>query len=174
MRNNQDVTPAKNLQGERDFAAVVEPRQQRSSPILDRFKTWLNDELGSNRIRPKSPVRAALTYTLNQWEALRHYTEQGYLSMDNNTSERLCKIAAIGRKNYLFVGNERAGQAAELHHSIQSWGPVTSDELDKFLPDIWLRSNPSHRWKVGTVRLKDRESADRRKRQKRLNRLKRR
>jgi transposase len=127
--------------------------------------------------------------------------------MDNNTSERLCKIAAIGRKNYLFVGNERAGRAAVLHYSMVSsakahgvdafgWlrtcyeglpyyrggdafhqyeagAPVTSDELDRFLHDIWLRSNRSHRWKLGKVRLKERESADRRKRQKRLNRLKR-
>jgi hypothetical protein len=127
--------------------------------------------------------------------------------MDNNTSERLCKISAIGRKNYLFVGNERAGQAAALHYSMVSsakangvdgfgWlracyeglpnyrggeafrqyeagEPVTSDELDGYLPDIWLRSHPSHRWELGNVRLKERESADRRKRQKRLSRLKR-
>ncbi len=29
--------PAKNLQGERDFAAVAEARQHHSSPILDRL-----------------------------------------------------------------------------------------------------------------------------------------
>jgi hypothetical protein len=58
--------------------------------------------------------------------------------------------------------------------------PVTSDELDRFLPDILLRSNAAHRWGLGEVRLKERESSDRRKRQKRqkrqkrLNRLKRR
>jgi|688.fasta_scaffold144557_1 transposase len=199
--------PARNVQGERDFAAIAEARQQHSGPILDRFRRWLDDESGSSRILPKSPLRTAFTYTLNQWEALRRYIEQGYLSMDNNTSERLCKISAIGRKNYLFVGNERAGQAAALHYSMVSsakangvdgfgWlracyeglpnyrggeafrqyeagEPVTSDELDGYLPDIWLRSHPSHRWELGNVRLKERESADRRKRQKRLSRLKR-
>jgi hypothetical protein len=64
------------MKGEQDFAAVAEARQQRSNPSLDRFKTLLDDELGSNRILPKSPVRTAFTYTLNQWEALRRYTEQ--------------------------------------------------------------------------------------------------
>ncbi len=88
----------------------------------------------------------------------------------DNTSERLCKISAIGRESYLFVENERAGQAAALHYSMVSsakangvdefgWlracyeglpyyrggdafrqyeagDPVTSDELDGYLPDI--------------------------------------
>jgi hypothetical protein len=166
-------------QGERDFAAVAEARQHHSSPILDRFKSWLDAEQGSNRILPKSPVRTAFICTVIQWEALRRCTEQGYLPMDNKTSERLCKTPAIGRKNYLFVGNERAGQAAPLQYSMVSstkangvdafgWlracyeglpyyrggaafrqyeagEPVTSDELDRFLPDIWLRSNAAHR-----------------------------
>jgi hypothetical protein len=127
------------------------------------------------------------------------------LSMDDNTSERLCKISATGRKNFLFVGNERAGQAAVLHYSmvrsakanaVDAFGwlhacyeglpyyrggealrqyevgePVTSDELDGYLPDTWLRSHSSHRWELGNVRQKERESADRRKCQKRLSRL---
>ena len=125
--------------------------------------------------------------------------------MDNNISERLCEIAAIGKRNYLFVGNERAGQAASLHYTMVSGAeangvdafgwlhaccerfpyyrdgeafgqyeagePVTSDKLDRFLPDIRLRSNPAHRWELGEVCLKEQESADRRKR---LDRLKRR
>ena len=99
--------PQRNLQGERDFEAVVAARQQHSLPILSEFKTWLDRESEDGRILPKSPIRAAFTYTLNQWEALRRYTEAGYLSFENNVAERLVKISAIGRKNYLFVGSER-------------------------------------------------------------------
>ncbi len=53
-------------------------------PILDEFKSWLDGESEDKRILPKSPIRAAFTYTLNQWEALCRYTEEGYLSFDNN------------------------------------------------------------------------------------------
>ncbi len=77
-----------------------------------------------------------------------------------------CIRACYGGLPY-FRGGEAFGQ-------YEAGEPVTSDELDRFLPEIWLRSNPSHRWELGEVRLKERESADRRKRQKRLNRLKRR
>ena len=41
----------------------------------------------------------AVTYTRNQWEALRRYTEDGRLTIDNNVSERTLRHQAIGRKN---------------------------------------------------------------------------
>ena len=91
--------PLRNLQGERDFEAVALARQQHSLPILAEFKTWLDSESEDGRILPKSPIRAAFTYTLNQWEALCRYTEAGYLSFENNVAERLaartiCSLAA--------------------------------------------------------------------------------
>ncbi len=49
-----------------------------------------------------------------------------------------------------YRGGEASGQ-------YEAGEPVTSVELDRFLPDIWLRSNPSHRWELGEVRLKERE-----------------
>jgi len=58
--------PTLNLQGERDFAAVASARQEHSVPILTDFKTWLDTENEDRRILPKSPIRAAFTYTLNQ------------------------------------------------------------------------------------------------------------
>jgi transposase len=73
--------PAKNLQGERDFAAVAAGRQEHALPILAEFKSWLDGESEDKRILPKSPIRAAFTYTLNQWEALCRYTQEGYLSV---------------------------------------------------------------------------------------------
>ncbi len=69
-------------------------------------------------ILPKSVIRSAFTYTMNQWDALNRYTEQGYLSFDNNAAERAVKYPAIGRKNYLFVGNEEAGKRAGYFYSL--------------------------------------------------------
>jgi transposase len=104
--------PAKNLQGERDFAAVAEARQQRSSPILDRFKTWLDDEQGSNRIPPKSPVRTAFTYTLSQWEALRRYTEQG-IFVDGQQHLRAAVQDSGDRQEALSICEQRTGLVRE-------------------------------------------------------------
>ena len=188
----RNVCPRKNLRGERDFEAVAAARQQHSAPVLQEFKAWLDAESASADILPKSPIRSAFTYTTNQWEALTRYTEQGYLSYDNNMAERLVKIPAIGRKNYLFVGGERGGHDAAVMYSLVSsakvngvepfaWlkdlftrlpyhregeafrqseadEPVTSDELDYLLPDIWLQTHPENVWTIDAIRREEREA----------------
>jgi transposase len=126
--------PNKTVQGEREFELVAAGREKHSVPLLAEFKAWLDSESQSSRILPKSPIRAAFTYTLNQWEALCRYTEQGYLSFDNNAAERLVKIPAIGRKNFLFVGNEQGGRTAAILYSL-----VSSAKANGVEPFTWLR-----------------------------------
>lgn len=129
----RETFPARNPQGERDFAAIAEARQKYSVPILEEFKLWLDTELSSKKILPKSLIKSAFTYTLNQWTALCRYTEAGYLCLENNAAERLAKFPAIGRKNFLFVGNERAGRNAGNFYSL-----VTSAKALGVEPLAWL------------------------------------
>lgn len=133
-RQLREAFPRQNAQGERDFDAVAQGRQDHAAPILQSFKTWLDREINDGRILPKSPIRTAFTYTLNQWEALTRYTEQGYLSFDNNVAERLVKVAAIGRKNYLFVGSPEGGRRAAAHYSL-----VSSAKMNQVEPFAWLK-----------------------------------
>ena len=136
--------PRLNLCGERDFVAVAEARQKHSRPILDEFKSWLEKETMTGRILPKSDIKKAFTYTLNQWSALNRYVEAGYLSMDNNLAERMVKYSAIGRKNYLFVGNERAGRNAANFYSLVNSAKINSVEPMAWLKEVFTRL-PYHR-----------------------------
>ena len=136
--------PTLDIQGQRDFAAVAAARQQHALPILIDFKSWLDTEKDDRRILPKSPIRAALTYTLNQWQALCRYTEQGFLSWDNNVAERLVKIPAMGRKAYLFVGSPRAGRGAATLYSLVSSAKANAVEPFAWLRDLFARL-PYHR-----------------------------
>ena len=58
----------------------------------------------------KSLICKTFTYTLNQRQALCRYTENGALKIDNNFSQRLVKLPAIGCKNERFVGSETGDQ----------------------------------------------------------------
>jgi transposase len=136
--------PREDLQGKRDFEAVATARQDFSLPILREFKVWLDGEKDDKRILPKSPIRSAFTYTLNQWEALVRYTEQGYLSFDNNAAERLVKVPAIGRKNYLFVGSANGGRRAAILYSLVGSAKANGVEPFAWLKDIFTRL-PYHR-----------------------------
>lgn len=83
---------------------------------------------------PKSPIRSAFTYTLNQWDALCRYTQEGYLRYSNNLAERAVKVPAIGRKNYLFVASSTGGCRAAIHYSL-----VSSAKANGVEPYAWLR-----------------------------------
>ncbi len=106
-------------------------RQQYSVPILTDFKTWLTEHQHS--VLPKSEIGKAFTYTLNQWDALCRYTQDGVLSIDNNLAERQMKLPAIGRKNWLFVGSEEGGDRAAILLSL-----MASARLCHVDPLAWL------------------------------------
>jgi transposase len=129
-------------------------RQEHSVPQLSKIKTWLDTE--QRLVLPRSPMAAAITYTLNQWDALCVYATAGFLAIDNNAAERALKRVAIGRKNWLFAGNDRAGgTAATLYsliasaerHALDPQAYLTSilsqiattpiSQLEQFLPDRW-------------------------------------
>jgi transposase len=135
-------------------------RQRESVPILDRIETYL-DEL-SPRVLPKSALGKALTYARNQRAALRRYTSDGRLTIDNNVSERTLRLQAIGRKNWEFLGSEAAGPRAAVlftilagakRHHLEPWAYVRDvllrlsaggTDLEALLPDRWAASHPEH------------------------------
>lgn len=129
-------------------------RQDLAVPILDKFKTWLEEQ--RDQVLPKSPMAEAIGYALNNWAALIRYTEAGFLSIDNNVAEREMKRIAIGRKNWLFVGSANGGRTAAVLFSftstchrlgIEPWAylqdvltrlpRIPPENLEELLPDRW-------------------------------------
>ena len=83
-------------------------REQLAKPIVDEIKAWL--EKHRPKLAPAAPTARAMNYLINHWDAFARYLDDGRLKLDNNAAERALRLAAIGRKNYLFVGNERSGE----------------------------------------------------------------
>jgi len=71
-----------------------ELRAAEANPVLDKIEAYLA-QLVRTAV-PKSSLSKAVTYARNQWEALRRYTEDGRLTIDNNVSERTLRHQAIG------------------------------------------------------------------------------
>src|SRR5439155_20526529 len=85
----------------------------------------------------------AITYALNQWPALTRYTTAGFLEIDNNWAEREMRRLAIGRKNWLFVGNDDAGRTAAIFFSFVSTCQRHGIDPFVYLRDV-LRRLPQH------------------------------
>ena len=91
-------------------------RQERTVPLLIRFKAWLDNTVHS--VLSKDSLGEAVHYVLKHWSALTKFTEAGHLDASNNYTERCMRAVAVGRKAFLFVGCERAGHAAAIYHSL--------------------------------------------------------
>ncbi|HEY3320584.1 MAG TPA: IS66 family transposase, partial [Planctomycetota bacterium] len=98
------------------FALRHQLRQAQSLPITTKMKAWLDARVLD--VLPKSPLGEAVTYALNQWTALLRFLENGELEIDNNTAENALRPIALGRKNFLFVGNDNGGRRAAVLYSL--------------------------------------------------------
>jgi transposase len=134
-------------------------RQEKEAPIIDRLITAIKDKLINGKILPKSKLKEALGYFCGLIPYLKNYTQHAYARLDNNVAERAVRPLAIGRKNWLFVGNEAGGEAAAaIFTLVQSCRAVganpreyledimrrlmahNSKKLYELLPDQWLKA----------------------------------
>jgi transposase len=139
-------------------AARCELRCAEANPVLDKIEAYLG-ELATT-VLPKSSLAKAITYAQNQWDALRCYTTDGRLTIDNNTAERTLRHQAVGRRNWLFLGSENAGSRAAIlytimagakRHHLEPWTYVrdilmrlrdNDVQLEELLPDRWAAMHP--------------------------------
>ncbi len=83
---------------------------------MQQLKAWLDKT--AQQVPPKSTIGAAVHYTLNQWDKLQVYLEQGEATIDNNRAERAIKAFVIGRKNWLFSNTRSGAHATTLLYSL--------------------------------------------------------
>jgi transposase len=95
---------------------ILMRRGKEAKPVLAQIKVLLDD--ARFKVLPKSPLGTAVFYSLNHWDALNIYLQDGRLEIDNNKSERSIKPFVIGRKNWLFHGNDVGAQAGSILFSL--------------------------------------------------------
>ena len=87
----------------------------------------------------QSALAKALTYIANQWDALSAFLLDGRVPIHNNSCERAIRPVAVGRKNWLFAGSERGGEAAATVYSlIESCRRIGVDPFE-YLRDVLVR-----------------------------------
>ena len=60
-------------------------------------------------VLPKSALGRAVGYTLNMWPKLRRCFDHAEVELSNNLAENSMRPLALGRKNWLHVGDAKAG-----------------------------------------------------------------
>jgi transposase len=103
-------------QRELDAADIYQLRQQKSKPVLDEFKAWL--DANKPLTPPKGLLGRAISYTLSNWEKLIIYIQDGRLRPDNNMVENAIRPFVVGRKNWLFAGSPDGARASATFFSL--------------------------------------------------------
>ncbi len=112
-------------------------RQKQAMPVLKQIHAWLC--VVEARVLPKSPMGIAVQYALNQWDALKVYTSDGRLEIDNNRAERAMKPIAVGRKNWLFVQTIGGGKTAAIMMSLIQTAEAAGVSVKLYLRDVLQR-----------------------------------
>jgi len=135
-------------------------RQHREWAIVDEIFAAVKNNVLRGDLLPKSGLAKAANYLLRYEQNFRNYLYFPDLRMDNNISERSLRKLVLGRKNWLFVGSERAGYAAvALLSMVQTCRAMNinvieylqdlfthfsaTDDIERFLPDRWLARKAS-------------------------------
>jgi transposase len=107
-------------------------RQKHSVPVLNALKVWLDTI--APKVVPDTKLGDAVSYTLNQWDYLTRYTEDGRMPIDNNLLERDIRIFATGRKSWLFSDTVDGAKASAAIYSL-----MLTCRACRVEPFAWLR-----------------------------------
>lgn len=114
----------------------IEARQQlrqcEAVPALKALHEWLLDTRLS--VALGTGTAKAIACSVKRWDALSRYAQTGHLPIDNNPAENVIRPIAIGRKNWLHVGSERAGHRAAAIQTL-----MATAKLNGIEPYAWLK-----------------------------------
>ena len=120
-------------------------RQDRSRPLMDKLRAHLTDQKPLHL--PKGPMSKAIGYILGNWKELTAFIDDVRLPPDNNRSEAALRVVALGRKNFLHVGDEDAGANIAGLYSLVATCAANGRNPLAYLTDVLarIRSHPSDR-----------------------------
>jgi len=117
---------------EADSQTRLDARRRRSRPVADALHQWMRQQ--RQKIPDGSATARAIDYSLNRWQALVRFIDDGDLPIDNNWVENRIRPIALGRQNWLFAGSLRAGKRAAAVMSL-----IHSAKLNGLDPYAYIR-----------------------------------
>lgn len=112
-------------------------RQQLAKPILNELHCWLLDLRAT--VVPKGLLGRAIRYTLDEWERLIAYVDDGHVDIDNNACEREIKQVVMGRKAWLFADTPDGARANAVLYSLVRTAIANDIDPYKYLVTILTR-----------------------------------
>lgn len=130
-----------------DASKRLEGRKKGSAPILEQLMTWCRETIASEDVGTRGLLAKACRYTLNQEPRLRRFLENGRVPIHNNAVELRIRHFAVGRKNWMFFGSEKAAGAGSTWLTLVLSARMHGLHVETYFRDLFrvLPSWPQHR-----------------------------
>lgn len=112
-------------------------RQQHAKPLAEALHAWLSEQ--RQQLAKADVTAKAIDYSLSNWRGLTHYLHDGQVPIDNNAAENAVRPLAVGRKNWLFVGSQQAGERAAVVLSLIESAKLNGHDPWAYLKDVFER-----------------------------------
>ena len=112
-------------------------RQLRAKPITEALHAWLTSK--RQTLVKADATAKAIDYSLSNWTALTRFLDDGNVPIDNNAVENSVRPLAIGRRNWLFVGSQQAGERSAVLLSLIESAKLNGHDPWAYLKDLFDR-----------------------------------
>jgi transposase len=126
-------------------------RASLSRPVLERTRRALERLKAAKRYLPKSLMGKAINYALKQWPSLLVFLEDGHVEIDNNLVENAIRPTAVGKKNWLFVGEADAGERGAIIYTVIEACRRRGINPFEYLRDVFTRLPSMTNWQVKDI-----------------------
>jgi transposase len=127
----------------RSIARNIEAR-----PVIARLRCLLLGWKNKKRFLPQSLMGKAIEYALGQWDSLLPYLKDGRLEIDTNLVENAIRPTAVGKKNWLFIGEANAGDRSAIIYTIIESCRRRGIDPYAYLRDVLTRLPASTNWQI--------------------------
>lgn len=112
-------------------------RQSQSAPIIAAMQPWMKEMLP--KLPRGSDTAEAIGYTLNQWNGLIRFLNDGRIELDNNTIERSMRPITLQRKNALFAGHDLGAENWATFATLVETCKLNDINPQAYLTDVLAR-----------------------------------
>ena len=93
-------------------------RVEHSKPVVDKFFTWVKEQLRDEALLPSNLLSKALNYVNKRKDALELFLTDPEIPVDTNELERALRVIPMGRKNWLFCWTEVGAKYVGIFQSL--------------------------------------------------------
>jgi hypothetical protein len=112
-------------------------RTNKAYPILKSIETFMSGIF--QQYTPGEAMHKAIKYAYAVWIRIARYTLDGHFLIDNNLMEQSIRPITLGRKNYLFCGNNEGAENNAIFYTFMACCRDAGVEPYAWLTDVLSR-----------------------------------